>query len=231
MDLRRRLRPVDVAIVVAERPGIRRPLLELRVPAVAGLQPRERLRQQLLGELGEQGLERGEVDLLGHRTRPLRQDRPRVEVVVHEVVRHPELAVALANGPRERVRPAVPGQEAEMAVDGAELRDREDLGRQLPPVAGTQPEPRLVHPRHALEARLAVGDADIQPGGRPCNEFLEAFTRPRVGGVTEPRHDHRDRLVPLDPRDRVEPDHDRQHHRVDDDAARHRALRNRPGVA
>ena len=106
----------------------------------------------------------GKVDLLGHRPRALRQDRPGVEVVVHQVVRHPELGVALANGPRERVRAAVAGQHARVPVDDAELGDREHLRRQPPAVADAEPEPRLVHPREALEARLGVGDADIQPG-------------------------------------------------------------------
>ena len=66
------------------------------------------------------------------RHRRLGEDRPRVELGIHAVPGHAQLAVALADRPGERDRPAVARQRRRVLVDDAEARHVERLLRDLP---------------------------------------------------------------------------------------------------
>ena len=182
-----------------------------RSPASTRSSARGRISSEIAPSVGPEPFDRG---VSRHRANPLSEDRARVELRVHQVDGQPDLLVALADRPRERIRAAEPRKPRRMRVDDAEARDREDLGRKQPRIAGAQPDLRLVRPREALEARLVGGEAEVEALGSGGEDRVASRDRIRV--PRRARRDHGDGLDPGRAGRDVEPVDRRQHRRVDD---------------
>jgi hypothetical protein len=94
--------------------------------------------EQGFGQLRTDLLDRAVVVLDGHGR--LRKDRARVQLGVHAMPGETELAVAVAERPGHRNRPAVARQLARMVVDGAEASHIERFLRKLPGKSAAQHE-------------------------------------------------------------------------------------------
>ena len=63
-----------------------------------------------------------------------------VEAGVHEVICQADLCLTVPNRPRNGKRPSIPGEHPRVAVDDAERRCCERVGRDQPGEAGAEPE-------------------------------------------------------------------------------------------
>ena len=213
VHLTRRLRPVDLRVLVlvdAARTSRPRRIVHRRgrrprpapVPSAAA---RSRARGSALHQ-------RRDRVLLGERRGALREDRPGVEALVHEVEREADLAVARSQRPAERVRAAPARQERRVAVDDAEARGRERVRAELPAPAAAQADIGVVRAKQRRDAVCRAHDDDVDALGR-LGDDLRRRLRP---AAVRHRQDAR-RLVPELAEEPHVVRHHARRHRHDDD--------------
>ena len=185
---------VELGVVLAERPRVRRTVVRLGIATFAGEDAPERFRVELLRQLLERRDHPFEGHLRRHGTRSLGQDRAGVEVLVHQMHREPEIRIVLPHRPGERKRPSVAREQRRVAVHHTERRNRQDLGREQPRVPGAETDLRLVRPGESQQARLVGGEADVELFGRVGEDHVATLLRLAVARCA--RRDHRDRRDP-----------------------------------
>ena len=170
VDLPGGLRPVDGRVVLFELPGPGDALGRLRIARIAGREPLEDLRQEL-----ERALEQRRAHLLDRRPvildrhGLLSEDRAGVELGVHAVPGHAERAVALAERPGKRNRPAVARQQRRVVVDRPEARHVERLLRQLPAEPPAEHEIGLEPAQQRRDRLLVAGEEQADPARAPSS--------------------------------------------------------------
>src|SRR5581483_8905223 len=218
MELGGRAGEVEPLVVRREERLVAADLLHR--PLLAGREPRERLDERLDVQRTEPWIEGQRRLGLAERHAPLREDRSGVELGVHAVERDPDLLVAVANRPGDRDRPAVLRQERGMAVDPAERRDGERVGRDLPREAEADDEVGT-HGREQRGERAAARRQEHVEIGRSAHDEIRV---PRVGAEAALAIEHReerDRFVPGFAHGGVETLEDRWDPRDEDDAPAH----------
>ncbi len=188
----------------------------LRLSPLSAFEPLERLWQQILREARETWLECRPVVLVGHRRRALGEDRPGIEGLVHQVKRHSELWIALANSPRDREWPAPPRQRAGVGVEDAEPGNRQHLRLEQPRVPEADSEVGVVRPQQSRQPRLLGYEAHIEVSGRTRHEVAPALPGLLGQPLAEPWGEKRHGLVAGGARERIEAECGGQNRREDD---------------
>ena len=137
-----------------------------------------------------------------------------------------DLLVALPDRPRDRQRAAVPRQERRVAVEPAEPRHGQRVGRDLPREARADDEIGLHRGQQGRDRAPARGQEDVELLGGAQHE-LARIGRGAVPAVGVPDRQERDRLVPRLADDGVEGGEHRRDARHDDDPPAHSSRRMR----
>ena len=164
---------------------------------------------------------------LPERIPPLGEDRAGVELGVHQVERDPDLLVALADRPRDWQRAAMAREQRRVAVEPAEPRHAERVGRDLPREAHTDDEVELDRGEQWRDRAAARGQEHVELVRGRHHEVAGLGGRP-VAPVDVPHREERDRLVSRRADDGVERGEHRRDARHDDDAKAHSSRRIRP---
>ena len=150
LDLGDRPRPVDPRVLRLERAAVARLALVLGIARIPGGDALQDAWQHAADRLRDLRRELVPRVLVAERDAHLTEDVPRVELRVHVVEGEADLAVAVADRPRERARPAVARQERGMAVHDAVPRNGERSR------AGSSRGSRCREPRPDRRARAAA---------------------------------------------------------------------------
>ena len=215
LDLVRRSRPIDPRVLGLEEVEVARHALVLRVAGIALRDPLEdaraacspppsrELRRELLPTV-----------LVTERDRHLTEDVPRVELGVHVVEGEADLALPVADRPRDGARAAVARKERRVPVDDAVPRSRERVRRDLPREPDAERDVRLEVPQERSDATARRRHDDVELRRSRLDELIELRVALRIA----PNAEQRDRLVPLRPQHRRETLDRRRDLRDEDDS-------------
>ena len=229
MELGSRTGEVEPRVVLGEE-GLVAAVLPLRRSLDSGRQPLQRLCERLTDHGAEPPVEDVGLLELAEREAPLGEDRPGVEFCVHAMERDAHFLVARPDRPGDRERAAVQGQERRVAVEPAEARHCERVGRDLPREAHADDEIGLHRGEQGRDGAPARRQEDVEVG-RGGEHEVASMRDGAVAAVGVPRRQERDHLVSRLPHDGVEAQQHRRDAGHDDDAPAHASRRMRPPEA